>query len=137
MNPKKRSLPVYASDDIRNQQILIWDKGVIKGLAYTVQQFFTNLVDNYHVRKHALNSSLDHSGDIIEGNIMVADSNGLPADGGVQISSISGNGNAGTPKYIPEGTTITVPQTNQYLVKNRLWIRGSIKLTGDAQLIVF
>lgn len=87
-DPKKKSLPVYASADIHDQQILIWDKGVIKGLAYNVSQFFTNLVDNFHLRLHALNSPLDHSSTITPGDIIDADGNGLPHDSGITTAAI-------------------------------------------------
>lgn len=137
-DPKKKSLPVYASADIHDQQILIWDKGVIKGLAYNVSQFFTNLVDNFHLRLHALNSPLDHSSTITPGDIIDADGNGLPHDSGIQSNSLSGNGNAGIVYHIENGVNIVVKTDNQYPIKDCLYIDpgGVLELQGNAMLIL-
>ena len=139
-DPKKKSLPVYASADIHDQQILIWDKGVIKGLSYNVKQFFGNLVANFHLRLHALNSTLDHSSTITPGDIIDADGNGLPHDSGITTASVNNiiNASSGIKFQIESGEVVKVDNDYQYLLRDHLYLNGgTIQLNGNAEMIIF
>ena len=97
-----------------------------------------NVIALAHNRLHALNSTLDHYSNIPQGDLMMADNHGLPADSGIVASSISGNNNAGVMFQLENNTDIVVNNDYQYNVKGAFTlISGSITLYGNAQLNIF
>lgn len=96
-----------------------------------------NVIELAHQRLHALNSVLDHTSTIPQGNLMDADENGLPHNSGVQSSSISCDSNSGIKYNIEEGETVIVNNNHQYFLKDHLYLNGgTIQLNGSAQLIL-
>jgi hypothetical protein len=51
-------------------------------------QIFTLNISNQHLRKHALDSTLDHTSTIVTGHMMDADVNGLPHDSGITTAAV-------------------------------------------------
>lgn len=124
---------------VNNKDNIVFIRIYDKIISFNISEL-PNVIDLAHKRLHALNSPLDHSSDIPQGNLIDADSNGLPYDSGITTASVNNiiNQSSGLP-YIIEDITVTVQNNYQYLVKDHLYIRGSghLKLQGNAQLKVF
>jgi hypothetical protein len=140
-NPIDKKIPAYISANVQENEIVMYEKGVLQGTGLRILHFIKNVVNVAHIRLHGLSNPLDHSSNIPQGHLMDADSNGLPHDSGITTSSVNNivNASSGTVYHIENGINITVETDNQYLIKDHLIIEntGHLILQGDAQLKIF
>ena len=138
INPKTKI--AYIDSNVREHEILMYGNGVIQGTGLRIIHFIKTVVDNAHKRLHALNSSLDHSSDISQGDLMDADENGLPHDSGIKTTDVVKivNARSGIKYHIESGDNVIVGQDNQYFVKDCLYIDdgGYIEIQGAGELIM-
>lgn len=135
-----KKIPAYISVNVQENEIVMYEKGVLQGTGLRIIHFIKNVVNLAHIRLHGLSNPLDHSSSIPQGHLMDADNNGLPHNSGITTASVNNivNESSGL-LYIIEDITVTVKNNYQYLVKDHLYIRGSghLKLQGNAQLKIF
>jgi len=89
--------------------------------------------NDHHNKQHALDSAADHTGDVVENNLMDADASGLPDDSGLAVADVS---DAVTKKHDRQHAINATADHTSTIVQNRIVIGDANGLPSDSGLSI-